>query len=280
MSISTIKGGGTALVWYFSLFFLISSCTSLFDYSPYAIDFDAANRNVNERNIDRIASQANDDSVITIAFTGDSHRFYDELHDFVAAVNRMNDTLQIDFVVHVGDLADFGLPKQYLWSNALLQELNVPYVVVVGNHDLVSNGGDSYRTMFGPYNISFVYDSIKFILLNTNSLEFDMNGKVPDIPWLDSQLTPQKDFQKAVVLFHVGPNHGEFDQRLRENFGKTLGKYGNVLLAAHGHIHSFSIYEPFPETGIPFVNVYGVEYRKFNVITIRNDTFNLSTYAF
>ncbi len=255
------------------------SCNGLFDYSPYAIDFNAENRNVNERNVAKITAQDNDDGVITIAFTGDSHRFYDELNDFVGAVNRMNDTLQVDFVVHVGDLADFGLPKQYLWSNACLLQLDVPYVAVIGNHDLVSNGGDSYKTMFGPFNTRFVYDSIKFIILNTNSLEFGMNGKVPDIPWLDSELSPGKDFKKAVVLFHVGPDHGEFDERLREEFGATLARYDNVLFAVHGHIHSFSIYEPFSD-GIPFINVYGVEYRKLNVIRINKDAFNVETYAF
>jgi predicted phosphodiesterase len=269
---------GTAFTWLFTLL-VLGSCSSLFDYSPYAIDFNAENRDVNERNIAKISSQSNDDGVITIAFTGDSHRFYDELHDFVGAVNRMNDTLQVDFVVHVGDLADFGLPKQYLWSNSCLLNLEVPYVAVIGNHDLVSNGGDSYNTMFGPFNISFIYDSIKFILLNTNSLEFGMNGKVPDIPWLDAQLVPGPDFRKTVVLFHVGPNHGEFDERLRDAFGETLEKYGNVLFAAHGHIHSFSIYEPFAD-GIPFINVYGVEYRKFNVIRIKKDSINVETYAF
>ena len=256
-----------------------TSCSSLFDYSPYAIDFDAENRDVNAGNIAKISAQDNNDGVITIAFTGDSHRFYDELNGFVGAVNRMNDTLQVDFVVHVGDLADFGLPKQYLWSNSYLLKLEMPYIAVIGNHDLVSNGGDSYKTMFGPFNFSFLYDSIKFIVLNTNSLEFDMNGHVPDIPWLESQLTPAADFKKAVVLFHVGPDHGEFDERLRDAFGRALEKYGNVLFAAHGHIHSFSIYEPFSD-GIPFINVYGVEYRKFNVIQIRKDTFNVETYAF
>ncbi len=261
------------------LFGAMVSCSTLFDYSPYAIDFDAKNRDVNARNIARITAQNNDDGVITIAFTGDSHRFYDELDDLVEAVNRLNDSMRIDFLVHVGDLADFGLPQQYLWSNEILMRLKVPYVVVIGNHDLVSNGGDSYQTMFGPFNFSFLYDSIRFVVLNTNSLEFGMKGDVPDVEWLRSRLKPTPDFRKAVVLFHVGPNQGEFDEKLREPFGEAMREYDNVLFAAHGHIHSFKIYEPFDD-GIPYINVYGVEYRKFNVVRIRGDEFEVLTYAF
>ncbi|HBY52673.1 MAG TPA: hypothetical protein DEH15_09540, partial [Marinilabiliales bacterium] len=66
-----------------------------------------------------------------------THRWFDETEKFVAKVNQ-NPT--VDFVIHVGDLADFGLPKQYSWGNSYLLKLNTPYFVVVGNHDLVGNG--------------------------------------------------------------------------------------------------------------------------------------------
>ena len=104
---------------------LFTSCDKMFDYSPYVIDFDEENTDVNNKNINEILNQKNTDSIITIAFTGDTHRDFDELNSFVNSVNNLNKTKPIDFVVHVGDIADFGLPQQYLWGNGYLLKLNV-----------------------------------------------------------------------------------------------------------------------------------------------------------
>ncbi len=256
---------------------LFTACEEAFDYSPYVIDFDEENTNVNGKNVERIQSRDNDDGVITIAFTGDSHRSYDELEAFVESVNALGS--EIDFVVHVGDLADFGLPKQYLWGNSFLMQLNSPYVVVVGNHDLVSNGGEAYLQMFGDYNFSFIFDSVKFVVINTNSLEFSYNGKVPDINWLDSSLKPARNFDKAVVFFHMAPMHDEFDPELVSGFTHTLEKYDNVMFVAHGHMHDFSISTPYSDS-IPYVNVYSTEHKKYNVIKIKKDEFQVETYEF
>ncbi len=257
------------------LFF--ASCEKVFDYSPYIIDFDEKNTNVNSKNIVKIAKQDNSDNVITIAFTGDSHRSFDEFEAFVSSVNSLNEDTQVDFVVHVGDLADFGLPKQYLWSNEYLLKLNVPYIAVIGNHDLVSNGGDAYQQMFGVYDFSFVYDSVKFVVINTNSLEFEFSGKVPDISWLRAELKPDISFGKAVVLFHVAPMHDEFDPNLIDGFNDALAENNNVLFVAHGHMHDFSVAMPYTDS-IPYVNVYSVEHKKYNLIRIENDKFEVSTY--
>jgi len=258
---------------------LFTSCDKMFDYSPYVIDFDEENTDVNNKNIAKIITQKNTDSIITIAFTGDTHRDFDELNSFVNSVNNLNKTKPIDFVVHVGDIADFGLPKQYLWGNGYLLKLNVPYITVIGNHDLVGNGGDAYKEMFGEYHFSFIYDKVKFIILNTNSLEFNYNGNVPDINWLDTQLKTSDNFEKAVVIFHVPPTLEEFDQKLQPAFLSTLSKYDNVLFTVHGHLHHYEVYTPFPDS-IEYVNVYSASYKKFNVIEIKKNDFEVETYNF
>ena len=258
---------------------LLASCEKMFDYSPYVIDFDEENSNVNNTNINKIESQRNTDSIITIAFIGDTHRNFDEFDNFVTSVNNLNNSTQVDFLVHVGDIADFGLPKQYLWGNSYLLKLNVPYIAVIGNHDLVGNGGDAYNQMFGEFNRSFIYDSVKFIIINTNSMEFDMNGKVPDVNWLDSQLKTDSNFNKAVVLFHVAPMHGEFDPNLKDSFEKTLKKYNNILFVAHGHMHDFSVSTPFNDS-ITYINVYAPEHNKYNVVKIINNEIKVETHNF
>ncbi|NOQ26348.1 MAG: metallophosphoesterase [Bacteroidales bacterium] len=265
------------------ILFLISSmfliaCEDMFDYSTYVIDFEGKDVNVNQSNINRLLKNDAKDT-ITIAFTGDTHRFYDEFEEFVNAVNNVSKKNPVDFVIHAGDFADFGLPQQYLWANSFLLNLDIPYFVVLGNHDLVGNGSLAYSEMFGEYNFSFIYGDIKFVFVNTNSREFSYNGKVPDINWLDSQLQATNDFKKAVVIFHVQPASTDFDPALQENFHTTIAKYNNVLCTIHGHAHNHEVYTPYSDS-ISYINVYGVEYEKFNLIKIFDDQFEIETYEF
>ncbi|MFK5854879.1 MAG: metallophosphoesterase [Bacteroidota bacterium] len=255
---------------------LLTSCGDMFDYSSYVIDFEGDDRGVNLANIEKLSSNNNDDD-IRIAFTGDTHVFFDEFEDFVLGVNKLNETKPIDFVIHVGDISDFGLPQQYLWGNSFLQNLNSPYFVTLGNHDMVGTGGLAYSEMFGEYDFSFIYANIKFIFVNTNSMEFNFNGDVPDINWLDSQLQPDDNFSNAVVIFHVPPMDDSFDPKLEVSFYSTIAKYNNVLFAVHGHTHHHEVYKPYSDS-IEYVNVYGVEHLKFNVITIADDNFEVDTY--
>jgi len=251
------------------------ACDNLFDYSPYAIDFSEENRGVNPKNIEKLGEQQNDDT-ITIAFTGDTHNFFDEMEMFVKNVNQNS---SIDFVIHVGDIADFGLPKQYVWGNSILLKLRVPYFVVIGNHDLVGTGSGAYKEMYGAFDFSFIYDSVKFVFINTNSLEFENNGNVPDIHWLNEQLKPYHNFTKAVVVFHVPPEDDSFDPRLVDLFYKTISMSDNVLFAVHGHLHHYEIYSPF-DGKVTYVNVYGVENNKYNVIKILNNSYYVETVEF
>lgn len=253
----------------------LTACDEMFDYSPYVIDFSEENRNVNQKNIEKLLLREPGDT-LTIAFTGDTHRFFDQTEEFVKKVNQ---NPAIDFVIHVGDMADFGLPKQYTWGNSYLLKLNFPYFVVVGNHDLVGNGLTAYNEMFGALNFSFIYDSLKFIFINTNGLEFKFNGEVPDVQWLDAQLRPNTDFSKAVVIFHVPPMNGDFDSSSEEAFQKSLAQNNNVLFTVHGHLHGHEIYKPY-EDSITYVNVFGVENMKYNLISIVNNQFDVETVIF
>jgi predicted phosphodiesterase len=256
----------------------LASCEDMFDYSTYVIDFEGENKDVNKTNIDRLNGKDNNDT-IRIAFTGDSHRFFDELNDFVNAVNEVNHYETIDFVIHVGDIADFGLPQQYLWGNSFLLDLDCPYIVVLGNHNMVGNGGLAYSEMFGEYNFSFINGDVKFIFVNTNSREFSFNGNVPDVNWLDSQLQPGDDFNNAVVVFHVPPMDGDFDPALEESFHTTIAKYNNVLFAVHGHLHDYEIYAPYSDSTL-YLDVYGVEHRKYNVVSISDGKIKIEANEF
>jgi Icc-related predicted phosphoesterase len=259
-----------------SLLFL-QSCQDAFDYSPYIIDFSDDDKQCNIKNIRELNQASSDDSTIRIAITGDTHRDFDELEEFVNSVNMRNNNTPLDFVIHVGDFADFGLPKQYLWSNSSLKKLDCPYIVNLGNHDLVGNGGQAYTEMYGDYNFSFIYKKIKFVFINTNGREFSFAENIPDIQWLDHQLTPSNNFLKAIVVFHVPPMDVDFNPDLENSFHSTIAKYNNVLLAIHGHLHHYSLYKPYADS-VDYLNVYGLENLKYNIVTITNNQFKVSSH--
>ena len=64
----------------------------------------------------------NNDKFVTM---GDSQRWYDETLDFVGEINKRDD---IDFVIHGGDMSDFGVTDEFLWQRDIMNKLHVPYV--------------------------------------------------------------------------------------------------------------------------------------------------------
>jgi len=250
------------MVWLI-LIIIATSCNEIFEYSPYVIDFDDDEQNLTQKNISKLLSTEARDTLV-IALTGDSHRFYDQSERLV---NTLNQQYNIDFLIHTGDFADYGIPQQYQWGNLIFSKLNKPYFVVIGNHDLVSNGEDSYREMFGNLNFSFIYDSIKFIFINTNSREYEFNGRVPDLNWLEKDITPNETFEKVILVFHTPPFDSDFDSEMEKDFMQILLDAGNVLFTTHGHLHSFNLSDPY-SNGIQFINTSSVEKDEFVLVKI------------
>jgi len=218
---------------------LISVCFlplfGCFEYSPNQIILDDSEKNLTARNIQKISQRAPTDT-LTVAFMGDSQRWYDETEDFVRHVNQFND---VDFVLHGGDISDFGLVKEFRWVNEILSELKAPYLTVVGNHDLLANGRKVYTEMFGDYNYAFDYGDFRFIILDTNSREYEFSGRVPDLEWLQQMLDENTENRSVIVASHIPPWDGDFDPNLQQSYAGILANDSNVVLSLHAHKHSF-----------------------------------------
>ncbi len=159
----------------FSCLMIAVACDAL-EFSPkQRFDRDSP-VDLNQKNLQKLLAAPTDDTV-TIAFVGDSQRFYNEVEPFVAKANTIP---AIDFVLLAGDISDFGLLQEQEWIVRRLSKLRKPYFGVVGNHDLVANGEEVFERMFGPLNDSFVYGGIKFVSHNTNGLEYK-HRRVPDL---------------------------------------------------------------------------------------------------
>lgn len=218
-----------------------------FEYSPYEIRLHDNERQLNQKNIDRIKLQnIPQDATMTFALIADTQGYYE---DTDAIVNHLNERNDVQFVLHNGDITDFGLLKEFRLINEKLGRLNAPSVTVIGNHDAVSNGKQLYKEMYGPYDFSFVAGHSKFIFINTNNWEF--NGI--NLDWLEEQLTDRATYDQVFVLSHIPPTSSAFGEENARRYRQLMNKY-NVSMSIHGHNHSFETYQ-LEEGGTQYMNV-------------------------
>lgn len=78
------------------------------DYHPYDTRIDGE-CGINAKNIARIEASTAGKSAIRFAVISDTQRWYDETREAVSALNARGD---IDFVLHTGDMADFGMKAE------------------------------------------------------------------------------------------------------------------------------------------------------------------------
>ncbi len=246
---------------------LLSSCIS---YSPYEIDVDGSSRNMNVKNITQLQENGIRGDTVKFAFIGDTQRYYDETN---LIVHKINQDPEIEFVIISGDLTDFGLNFEFEEILDVFKELKCPFVTVIGNHDLVYNGEYIYQEMFGDLDYSFKYRSFKFIMINTNSREYAFDGTVPNIPWLNLELSDTSNYINAIVVGHVPPYDQDFDDELEIPFSESLVKYGKTLLSLNGHFHDFSEQIPYPGN-ITYLNSYSTVKGHYLVVSIWKDGFS------
>ena len=239
------------------------SCKKLFTYSANEIQIDEKDRNQNVKNIERLQSKAQNDSFRFVVIS-DTQRFYEEMDDFVEKVNSYPG---ISFVVLNGDMTDFGLRSEYLWMSDRLQKLAFPFFVVIGNHDMLGNGRELYKQMFGPENFSFKYSGYKFIVLNSNSKEVGYNGTLPDTTWLQKELSVTPSQEKIFVLAHLAPFSGDFDRSLEQPYVRILKNNGNVIYSIHGHEGTSYSGQPYGPP-VNYLVVNSLKERSFVVINV------------
>ena len=246
------------------------SCKKAFLYNLNEIRLEENEKNLNAKNIEKIEAKSQGDTLKFILI-GDSQRFYNELDDFVEEANKLKD---VAFVILAGDISDFGLSKEFQWIHRGLSKLSMPYIAVIGNHDMLANGRNVYQQMFGPEDFTFSSNGNKFICLNTNSEEVGYNGSLPNIPWLQQQLSDLSNYKNAFVISHVPPFNNAFDKKLERQFSSLLASNSKVRLSMHGHLHSYQESE-FYNDGLKYLVVGTINKRNYALISVWDDQYNV-----
>ncbi len=256
-------------------FMLLVSACEKFEYSPNEVKLKDEEKDLTRKHLEKIAAlQLDKRSSFKFAVISDTQRFYDELEDVVTALNKRND---IDFLILTGDITDFGTTKEYRWINDRMQELGIPFLTVIGNHDCVGNGKKIYKAMYGPYDYTMNIGRNRFVFINTNSREF--SDPVPDLNFFRNALSDTATFDQAFVLSHIPPFDGDFERSMEKEFVR-ISNDSKVKVSIHGHKHGYAEPRKYYEDKVDYLIVGSVEKRGYEEITVTGKQIQLKRIEF
>ncbi len=246
--------------------FLLAGCEML-DVHPYDAKVDGPT-GINARNAARIEAACAGRDSVRFVVVSDTQRWYDETK---AAVDHINARGDVDFVIHCGDLTDFGATKEFEWMRRELERLEVPYVCLIGNHDCLGTGDDVFRVMFGDPDFSFNAGDTHFLCLNTNAFEYDYSEPIPDFAFMrtDREGLPP-EVTRTVTAMHAMPYTDQFNNNVAELFQEELRKYPGLQFCLCGHQHTTAQFEPFGD-GVVYYECGSAVKRDYLLFTLTKD---------
>ena len=248
---------------------LISSCSG-FETHPYDVNI-KGEKGINAKQMAIIEKEFANKEELRIAFISDTHLWNAEARDEVEDVNRRN----VDFVVHCGDLTDTATEKEFEWSRDILLGLNCPFVALIGNHDFLGTGNQTYEVMYGACDFSFIAGRIKFICLNTNAVEYDYLASVPNFDFMEEQFTKDTDkFDRTIIIMHAAPFSDQFNNNVCKAFRRYLDFAPGLMCCIFGHDHSDSVAE-FYNDGLMFYGIDCALHRNYRIMTIKKDGYEI-----
>ncbi|WP_141730782.1 metallophosphoesterase family protein [Oligoflexus tunisiensis] len=235
--------------------FLLTACSERL--TPWAITVPEDYKDLTARNLAKVQALPEPSWPLRIALMGDPQG---TPYDLEKVVERINERDDVNLVLVLGDLTDYGLQHEYIWAGQALEKLRVPNLTVVGNHDAIAHGKRIYQDMFGPFDYTFTYAGLKFVLFNNNQFEFGDT----DFSWLQQQID-----ENTITASHIPP---VVDAHRPEQVALWKGNntQAGILASLHGHRGGKTDFLSFEE-GIPYYVVPKVEGVRYSIMTINED---------
>lgn len=263
------------IIGILAFLFSLSGCDTI-EYHPYDARIEGAT-NINRCNIGRIEERLAGVDSFRFAFISDTQRWYDETEKVVKAINQRSD---IDFVVHGGDLSDFGATKELLWQRDILNRLKMPYVCLLGNHDCLGTGEEVFRKVFGEPNFAFTAGNVRFVCLNTNAMEFDYSEPVPDFRFLKQERDSfPTEASRTLFAMHVKPMDEQFNNNVADIFQEYISRFPDPICCIYGHGHKLMTSDLFGD-GLLYHQVSNIQKRKYLLFTIYPEGYSYETIDF
>lgn len=189
-----------------------------------------------------------------VAVLGDSQKGLANLSNLLRRLKEE----KVDLILHTGDLVSTNDEGHYRLIALYLERagIDVPMVVVPGNHDLKGDPG-RFRSEIGPLEISFLRGNVAFRTVDHSS------GKPPDLPRVQALVDSAPAGAAVVLAMHVPPFDVEGKVRPGfEPFVEWLGK-SRVKVLLGGHVHDY-IRKEFGGT-VAIANGVGGDYESWQL---------------
>jgi hypothetical protein len=172
------------------------------------------------------------------------------IKEFPEIISQLNN--QYAFAINNGDTVNHGYIWQYIPFHQQIKKSAIPYMVVIGNHELNSPfGGGWFNLLYGDHNYTFVYGNTKFIAINNNPITDET------FIWLEKEL--DNDFDNNIIIMHqpaYDPRYDDWNDDgwygMKERGVKLMNllEENNVQMVIAGHLHG---YEEDKQNGIQYI---------------------------
>ena len=249
---------------------MLSSCEDAFDTHPYDVHI-KGETGINAKQIAIIENQFANKDTLRVAFISDTHLWHSDARDQIADINRRN----VDFVVHCGDLTDTATAKEFEWSRDILMGLHSPFVALVGNHDFLGTGNQTYEVMYGAMNFSFIAGRIKFLCLNTNATEYNYLAAIPDFDYMEEEMVKDMEkFDRTIIVMHAPPYSDQFNNNVCKSFRRYLDLFPGLMCCVYGHNHEDMVSDMYND-GLIFYGIDCAVHRNYRLFTITPDGYEV-----
>ncbi|ACZ18395.1 metallophosphoesterase [Thermanaerovibrio acidaminovorans DSM 6589] len=144
------------------------------------------------------------------------------------------------FVIHLGDLTNRGTQGEYREALELLRSIRKPFLVVIGNHELVDRGRGRFEDIFGSWrDRAFVLGGALLVLLD------NADGRPLSeerLRWLDRELASHPGPKMVFMhqpLFDPRPGKSHaMDERGAREMLEVLKRH-RVDRVFASHVHAF-----------------------------------------
>ncbi|MBR5038097.1 MAG: metallophosphoesterase [Prevotella sp.] len=262
-------------VLLFCVAVLLSSCGDVFETHPYDVNV-KGETGINAKQMAVIEKQFANKDTLRVAFISDTHLWLSDARDQVADVNSRN----VDFVVHCGDLTDTATAKEFEWSRKILMGLHSPFVALIGNHDFLGTGNQTYEVMYGNMNFSFIAGRVKFLCLNTNATEYTYLAAIPDFDYMEEEMVKDTEkFDRTIIVMHAPPYSDQFNNNVCKAFRRYLDYFPGLMCCVYGHNHE-DVVSDFYNDGLIFYGIDCAVHRNYRIITITPDGYEVEKIDF
>lgn len=210
------------------------------------------------------------------AFISDTHIGSEtgaaDLRRTVADINKDS---TVAFVVHTGDVTEFGADTEIRLAKQILDSLNKPYYIIPGNHDAnwSESGSNTFKKIFGAETFSFKYGGYLFVGTGSGPNMRMGPGQIPreNILWLNSVLNAPSNKGLPVVFLNHYPQNADLNNWY-EVMDLLRKKDTRIILHGHGHADKRFEYDGIPATMGRSNLRANKDTGAYNIVTVRNDS--------